>query len=75
MPSHEITKLREDAIEGNINVLRTRLDQFGAGEITIAAQGEKHILIELPNVNPQQAKALIGKAALLEIKPVEDFAN
>ena len=67
--------IAQDAVEGNINVLRTRLDAFGLGEITIAAQGDKNILIELPNVdNPEQAKARIGKTALLEMKPVYDRA-
>lgn len=65
-------KIKEWAVQGNIEVLRTRLDRMGVGEIPITAQGEKNIVIELPNVdNPQQAKAMIGKAALLEVKLVE----
>lgn len=37
---------------------------------------KKNIIIELPNVDdPQKAKAMIGKAALLEIKPVEAAAR
>ncbi len=41
-------------------------------EITIAAQGEKNIIVELPDVSdPQQAKAMIGKAAVLEFKLVQ----
>lgn len=67
-----VKKIREWAVQGNIEVLRTRLDRLGVGEIQIAAQGEKNIIIDLPNVdNPQQAKAMIGKAALLEVKLVE----
>ena len=65
-------KIRDWAVQGNIHVLRTRLDRMGVGEITIAAQGKKNIVIELPNVDdPQKAKAMIGKAALLEIKLIE----
>ncbi len=68
-------KLSEEAVDGNINVLRSRLDQMGAGEVTIAAQGDKRILIELPNVKDiNEAKGRIGKTALLEIKPIEDMA-
>jgi preprotein translocase subunit SecD len=71
-----IKKIKEWAVQGNIEVLRTRLDALGVGEITIAAQGEKNIVIELPNVdNPQKAKALIGKAALLEMKLVERMGS
>jgi len=76
LSSQEMAQMKKDAVAGNINVLRTRLDKFGVGEITIAAQGENSIIIELPNVhNPQQAKAMIGKAALLELKLVEDSAD
>lgn len=65
-------RIRDWAVQGNIEVLRTRLDRLGVGEIPIASQGDKNIVIELPSVdNPQQAKAMIGKAALLEIKLVE----
>ncbi len=74
LSEREKDAIKSEAVQANINVLRTRLDQFGAGEIAIAAQGDRHIFIELPNVNPQEAKARIGKAALLEIKPVEDAA-
>lgn len=70
-----LRQIREDAIEGNINVLRTRLDAFGVGEVGIAAHGDHDIIIELPNVdNPEEAKARIGKTALLEMKPVYDSA-
>lgn len=70
-----IRKIKHEAVDGNINVLRTRLDAFGVGEINIAAQGEKYIVIELPNVDdPEKAKARIGKTALLELKPVYDSA-
>lgn len=76
VPADEIATIHHEAIEGNMTVLRKRLDPLGAGEITIAAHGDKHIIIELPNVhNPAQAKAMIGKAALLEVKKVEDVAS
>jgi len=69
-------EIKHEAVEGNINVLRTRLDAFGVGEINPVAQGEKNIIIELPNVDdPEKAKARIGKTALLELKPVYDSAS
>lgn len=71
----QIKEINTNAVEGNILALHSRMNQFGVGEIYISRQGENRIIIELPNVhNPQQAKAMIGKAALLEIKPVEDMA-
>jgi preprotein translocase subunit SecD len=70
-----LKELSEDTIESNIAILRTRLDQLGAGEINIAPQGERNIVVELPDVtDPEKAKARIGRSALLEMKPVYDHA-
>ncbi len=72
----EIQEIIKNAVHDNIEVLRSRLDKSGVGEVTIAAHGEKNILIELPNVhNPEQAKAMIGKSALLEVKVVDAVAD
>jgi preprotein translocase subunit SecD len=69
-------QIKDVAVKSNIEVLRTRLDKFSVAEISIAQQGEKHIIVELPDVaDPQQAKAMIGKAAILEFKLVEKMAN
>lgn len=66
------TKLiQKDAVDRNIEVLRTRLNKMGVAEITIAPQGERNIVVELPDVSdPAQAKAMIGKAAIMEFKIV-----
>jgi len=69
-------RIKDDAVARNIEVLRTRLDKFSVAEITIARQGEKEIIIELPDVsNPQEAKEMIGRAALLEFKLVEKMGS
>ncbi|MDR3550222.1 MAG: protein translocase subunit SecD [Candidatus Babeliales bacterium] len=76
LSSHRIEQIKKDAVRSNIEVLRTRLDQLSVAEITIAAQGEKNIIVELPDVSdPQQAKAMIGKAAKLEFKLVEKVGD
>lgn len=63
--------IKKDAVDRNIEVLRSRLDQIGASEITIAPHGDTNIIVELPDVkDPQQAKAMIGKAAVLEFRIV-----
>lgn len=65
-------KIKEDAVNRNVEVLRTRLNRLSVEEITIAAQGEKNIIVELPDVSdPQQAKEMIGTAAVLEFKLVQ----
>jgi len=75
IPASEIKQITKQAVENNIHVLRTRLDGIGVGEIPITAQGDKEIVVELPNVDIQQAKAMIGKTAMLEFKPVEDSGS
>lgn len=73
LPERVVDRIKEDAVRKNIEVLRTRqLDPQGVAEIPIAAKGDRHIVIELPDMtDPQQAKALIGKAAQLEFKLVD----
>lgn len=67
------SRIKADAVQGNIEVLNSRLNSIGVEETPIAAQGEKNIIIELPGIDdPQRAKALIGKAAKLDFKLVED---
>lgn len=71
-----IKKIKEDAVSRNIEVLRTRLDRFSVAEISIAKQGEKQIIVELPDVaDPQEAKDMIGRAAILEFKIVEKMGS
>ena len=71
-PSHIENKIKEEAVARNIDVLRSRIDKLGIGEIPIAPQGERSIVVELPNVqDPAAAKAMIGKPAILEFKLVE----
>jgi len=68
------SRLMTEAVSGNIEILRSRFDYLS--EIHISAQGEKQIVVELPNVSdPQQAKEMIGKSAILEFKLVEDSAS
>lgn len=72
LPEPEIEKLKKLSVEGNVDVLRKRLNELGVAEIPVTQQGEDNIIIELPNVdNPAQAKEMIGKTSQLEIKEVE----
>lgn len=65
-------KIMRDAVERNVEVLRTRVDKIGVSETPVFIQGDRNIVIELPDVkDPQEAKAIIGKAAVLEFKLVE----
>lgn len=72
LPDREVKRIEQDAVLRNIEVLRTRLDSFSVAEISITAHGDRNIVVELPDVSdPQQAKAMIGRAAQLEFRLVE----
>jgi preprotein translocase subunit SecD len=72
----ETATLRDLAIRQGLETIRNRVDQFGVAEPTIQKQGENRILVQLPGVqDPERAKALIGKTALLEFKLVDEQAD
>jgi len=64
--------IQREAVERNKEVLNNRLNKIGVADINIAIQGDRNLIVELPDVSdPQQAKAMIGKAAVMEFKIVE----
>ena len=70
-PEAETTK--KLAVDQALETIRNRIDQFGVAEPDIRRQGEKRILIQLPGIrDPDRAKDLIGRTALLEFKLVDD---
>jgi preprotein translocase subunit SecD len=65
-------KIKADAVKTNIEVFKLRLNKLSVAEIAIAQAGERNIIIELPGVaDPMQARAMIGKPAVLEFRLVE----
>jgi preprotein translocase subunit SecD len=69
----QVAQLRDDAVRQGVETIRNRVDQFGVAEPTITRQGEDRILIQLPGVqDPDRAKALIGRTALLEFKLLDE---
>jgi len=72
LPDSQVQRIKENAVSRNIGVLRTRLDPYGTAEITIAQQGERNIIVELPDIEKTlEAKARIGKSAQLDFRLVE----
>jgi len=72
----EATSQRDEAVRVGLETIRNRVDQFGVAEPSIQRQGDNRILVQLPGVqDPDRAKALIGKTALLEFKLVDDRAD
>lgn len=68
--------LRDFAVDQSLETIRNRIDQFGVSEPIIQRQGQQDILIQLPGIqDPDRAKEIIGKTALLEFKLVDDNAD
>ncbi len=66
----------KDARERALEIIRNRVDEFGVSEPVIQAQGDDRIVVELPALqDPDRARNLIGKTALLEFKIVESPEN
>jgi len=65
----EVQRLRDNVREQALKIIRNRIDQFGVSEPTVQAQGTDEIVVQLPGIqDPQRAKDLIGKTAVLEFK-------
>ena len=62
-----------DAQDRVMEILSTRVDQFGVTEPTLSRQGADRILVQLPGVeDPERAKSLLGDVAQLEFRFVRD---
>ncbi len=72
----EERRIREFAVDQSIETIRNRIDQFGVREPVIQRSGSDGILVQLPGIqDPQRAKDLIGKTAVLEFKLVAAGAD
>ena len=68
--------VRGNAMDQALETIRNRIDQLGVRETTVAKEGENNILVQLPGIqDPERAKELIGKTAVLEFKMVDDKHN
>ena len=73
LPPDEVKNIKKSAVDQALETIRNRIDQFGVSEPDIRLQGENRILIQLPGLkDPQRAKDLIGRTALLEFKLVDE---
>ena len=72
----EQRRIKEFAVDQSIETIRNRIDQFGVREPQIQRSGTSDIIVQLPGIqDPQRAKDLIGKTAVLEFKLVKDTAD
>jgi preprotein translocase subunit SecD len=76
LPKEELRSLREDTVDQSLETIRNRIDQFGVSEPIIQRSGQQDILVQLPGIqDPQRAKEIIGKTALLEFKLLDETRN
>ncbi|MDG2307306.1 MAG: protein translocase subunit SecD [Candidatus Binatia bacterium] len=65
----EVDRIKKLALDQSLETIRNRIDQFGVAEPIIQRQGASDIVVQLPGVqDPQRAKELIGKTAVLEFQ-------
>jgi preprotein translocase subunit SecD len=69
----EALQIRTNAMDQALETIRNRIDQLGVRETTVAREGQNDILVQLPGIqDPERAKELIGKTAVLEFKLLDD---
>ncbi len=69
---------REDAIDRNLTVIRTRIDELGVAEPSIQKVGDQRIVVELPGAtreDQQRAKDVIQRSAFLQFQIVQPMAT
>ncbi len=73
LSSDDVERIKTSAINQALETIRNRIDQFGVAEPLIQRLGINQIAIQLPGVqDPQRAKDLIQKTALLEFKMLDE---
>ncbi|HUA33974.1 MAG TPA: protein translocase subunit SecD [Candidatus Binataceae bacterium] len=69
----EATEIQKNAMDQVLETIRNRIDQLGVRETTVAQEGSNEILIQLPGIqDPERAKELIGRTAVLQFKLIDD---
>jgi preprotein translocase subunit SecD len=76
LTKREEQRIRESALDQSLETIRNRIDQFGVTEPIIQREGSQDILIQLPGIqDPQRAKELIGRTAVLEFKLIANVPD
>ncbi len=66
----------DDALDGVKDVLERRVNAFGTSETEITREGANRLAVQMPGIDPDEARELLGKTAQLEFRgPVRDEAG
>jgi preprotein translocase subunit SecD len=72
LPPAQQEAIRSSALQQNITTLRNRVNALGVAEPSIARQGERRIVVQLPGAqDPGRLKELLGATATLEYRLVD----
>ncbi len=72
LPPAEQKRIKDFALEQNITTLRNRVNALGVAEPSIARQGERRIVVQLPGAqDPGRLKEILGATATLEYRLVD----
>ncbi|HBB41510.1 MAG: protein translocase subunit SecD [Nitrospirae bacterium CG18_big_fil_WC_8_21_14_2_50_70_55] len=72
----EAARIKDKAVDQALEIIRNRVDALGVAEPTLQRQGKEQILIQLPGMaDPERAKKLIGRTAVLEFKMVDESVS
>ncbi|NEV63198.1 protein translocase subunit SecD [Thiorhodococcus minor] len=72
LPEAQQQEIKNFALEQNITTLRNRVNALGVAEPSIARQGERRIVVELPGArDPGRLKEILGATATLEYRLVD----
>lgn len=76
MSDEEVARTKEYAILQAVDTIRSRLNEYGLAEPTVAKQGEDNILVEIPGIktqaDEQRIRKLIERAAHLQLMAVDE---
>lgn len=68
-----LEKMKTQAVEQSMDIVRRRIDELGTKEPQIQRQGTDRIVIQLPGVqDPSEIKALMGKTAKMSFHLVDE---
>ena len=63
--------LRASLIERAIAIIKRRINELGVTEPTVQRQGTSRILVQVPGVDPEQLKRIVGKTAKMTFHLVD----
>src|SRR3990170_602654 len=62
-----------ESLEGVKDVLERRVNAFGVSETEITREGPNRLAVQMPGIDPDEARELLGKTAQMEFRaPVRD---